>query len=100
MSSPLGSLEPVDHRTNWPDEARDSTPWLAQEENLRRLSDALNLELELGWWRSFIRDKPGIITQKHAGTGAMRFTARIRSIFCGRLAQKALARTTPAGNLA
>ncbi len=47
MPSPLGSLEPVDLRTIWPDVARDFTPWLAQEENLRRLSDALNLELEL-----------------------------------------------------
>ncbi len=47
MQAPLGSLEPVDLRTIWPDEARDFTPWLAQEENLRRLSDALNLELEL-----------------------------------------------------
>jgi len=47
MPSTLGSLEPVDLRTIWPDEARDFTPWLAQEENLRRLSDALNLELEL-----------------------------------------------------
>ena len=47
MPSPLGSLEPVDLRTIWPDEARDFTPWLAKEENLRRLSDALNLELEL-----------------------------------------------------
>jgi len=47
MPSPLGSLEPVDLRTIWPDEARDFTPWLAQEEGLRRLSDALNLELEL-----------------------------------------------------
>jgi len=47
MPAPLGSLEPVDLRTIWPDEARDFTPWLAQEENLRRLSEALNLELEL-----------------------------------------------------
>ncbi len=47
MLAPLGSLEPVDLRAIWPDEARDFTPWLAQEENLRRLSEALNLELEL-----------------------------------------------------
>lgn len=47
MHPSLGSLETVDLRTIWPDEARDFTPWLAQEENLRRLSDALNLELEL-----------------------------------------------------
>lgn len=42
MPSPLGSLEPVDLRTIWPDEARDFTPWLAREENLRRLSEAPN----------------------------------------------------------
>jgi len=47
MHPSLGSLEPVDLRAIWPDEARDFTPWLAREENLRRLSDALNLELEL-----------------------------------------------------
>jgi hypothetical protein len=47
MKESLGSLEPVDLRSIWPDEARDFTPWLAREENLRRLSDALNLELEL-----------------------------------------------------
>jgi hypothetical protein len=47
MKDGLGSLEPVDLRSIWPDEARYFTPWLAKEENLRRLSDALNLELEL-----------------------------------------------------
>ena len=47
MPAPLGSLEHVDLWTIWPDEARDFSPWLAQEENLRRLSEALNLELEL-----------------------------------------------------
>jgi len=47
MPSPLGSLEPVDRQTNWPEEARDLTPWLAQDENLRRLSEAPNRVLEL-----------------------------------------------------
>lgn len=47
MPPNLGILEPVDLRTIWRDEARDFTPWLAREENLRRLSEALNLELEL-----------------------------------------------------
>ena len=47
MPSPLGSLEPVNLRTIWPNEARDFTPWLAQEGNPPRLSDALNLEVVL-----------------------------------------------------
>ena len=47
MPSPLGSLEPVDLRTIWPEEARDFTQWLARENNLRRLSEALNPVLEL-----------------------------------------------------
>ena len=41
----LGKLEPVDMREVWPDEARDFTPWLA--ENLDLLSDALHMDLEL-----------------------------------------------------
>lgn len=47
MPSPLGSLESVDRQTNWPEEARDFTPRLAQDENLRRLSEAPNRVLEL-----------------------------------------------------
>lgn len=43
MPTDLGTLEPIDLRTIRPDEARDVTPWLAQEDNLRRLSEALNL---------------------------------------------------------
>jgi hypothetical protein len=42
----LGTLESVDLRQIWLDEARDFTPWLAQKENLEVLSDALSLELE------------------------------------------------------
>jgi hypothetical protein len=43
----LRRLDPVDLQTMWPDDARDFTPWLAREVNLRYLSNALNLELEL-----------------------------------------------------
>jgi hypothetical protein len=42
----LGTLEPVDLRQIWTEEARDFTPWLARQENLELLSDALSLELE------------------------------------------------------
>ncbi len=46
MTTPkLSQLEEVDVREIWPDEARDFTPWLA--ENLPTLSEALALRLEL-----------------------------------------------------
>jgi Domain of unknown function (DUF4268) len=41
----LGSVRPVDLRTLWPHEARDFTPWLA--DNLDSLGKALGLDLEL-----------------------------------------------------
>lgn len=43
----LGVLERItDLRSQWPDEARDFTPWLAQAENLRILADTIEMELE------------------------------------------------------
>ena len=41
----IGKLESVGLRTIWPDEARDFTPWLAQ--NLDRLAPELHMDLEL-----------------------------------------------------
>ena len=47
MNTPaLGTLEMLDPRTAWSDEARDFTAWLAKAENLARLSKALDMELE------------------------------------------------------
>jgi len=43
----LGRLEKVDLRSAWPDEARHFTPWLAQEENISLLGEAIGLELEV-----------------------------------------------------
>ena len=43
----LGRLEQVELRSIWVTEAGDFTPWLAQEDNLRLLSDAIGIELEL-----------------------------------------------------
>jgi len=43
----LGTLEKVDIRSIWPSEARDFTPWLAQEENIAILSEAIGTELEV-----------------------------------------------------
>jgi hypothetical protein len=48
MSSivPLGRLEKVELRHAWPDERANFTPWLAQEENLAQLGEAIGLQLE------------------------------------------------------
>lgn len=44
----LGKMIKItDLRSVWPHEANDFTKWLAQEENLSLLSDAINVELEL-----------------------------------------------------
>ena len=39
----IGKLSPVDIRQVWADEARDSTPWLAENANL--LGEALGMDL-------------------------------------------------------
>ncbi|MDD4735730.1 MAG: DUF4268 domain-containing protein [Kiritimatiellae bacterium] len=43
----LGRLQKVELRDVWKTEAQDFTPWLAREENLALLGDAIDLELEL-----------------------------------------------------
>ena len=48
MTTPdLGRLERVDLRSAWQHEARDFTPWLASEENIQLLGEALGLDLEV-----------------------------------------------------
>lgn len=42
----LGHLVRGDPRTVWPGEATDFTPWLALDENLRLLGEAIGIELE------------------------------------------------------
>jgi hypothetical protein len=46
-TSRFGRLESVSLREYWHDEARDFTPWLAEEENLALLSETIGLNLEL-----------------------------------------------------
>jgi len=40
----LGKLSHVNLREQWPDEAKDFTPWLASEEGLKLLGEALGME--------------------------------------------------------
>lgn len=47
IQQPIGRLESVDVRTVWESESADFTPWLAQEESLKLLGDAVGLDLEL-----------------------------------------------------
>ena len=47
MTSKLGQFHRMDLRNVWLSEPQDFTPWLAQENNLKILGDALGIELEL-----------------------------------------------------
>ncbi len=47
MEQNLGRFEKVDLREYWKDEARDFTPWLAQEDNLELLGETIGLQIEL-----------------------------------------------------
>jgi hypothetical protein len=45
--SKLGRLERVELRAAWASESSDFTPWLAQEDNIRLLGEAIGIELEV-----------------------------------------------------
>ncbi|MBT6936550.1 MAG: DUF4268 domain-containing protein, partial [Candidatus Marinimicrobia bacterium] len=47
MSIHLERLEKVELRDFFKDEARDFTPWLAEENNLELLGETLGLDIEL-----------------------------------------------------
>jgi hypothetical protein len=43
----LGKLKKIDLREIWNGEASDFTPWLAEEENIKLLGEAINIDLEV-----------------------------------------------------
>ena len=43
----MGRLEPVEVRKAWSSESEDFTPWLANEQNLKMISDLIGVELQL-----------------------------------------------------
>lgn len=47
MKTPLGKLEKVELRNYWKDEARDFTPWLAEDDNINLLGETVGMELEV-----------------------------------------------------
>lgn len=47
MKTPLGRLEKVELRNYWKDEARDFTPWLAEDDNINLLGETVGMELEV-----------------------------------------------------
>lgn len=65
----LGKLEEIeDLRTVWPHEALDFTPWLAKDENIELLSDAVGLEITVDETESSVGDFNVDIYASETGT--------------------------------
>lgn len=43
----LGKIRKIDLRDVWASESSDFTPWLAKEENIAMLGDAIGMDLEV-----------------------------------------------------
>lgn len=66
----LGKLEQItDLRSIWKHEAKDFTPWLAKEENLKALSDAIDIDLVLEEQESSVGDFSVDLFASEEGTG-------------------------------
>lgn len=66
----FGKLEPVDIREGWPNEAANFTPWLAEEENISLLGQAIGIELELEGTERTVGSFSADILCKDTRTGA------------------------------
>lgn len=65
----LGKLEEIrDLRTIWPHEALDFTPWLAKDENITLLGDALDLDITVDETESSVGDFHVDILASETGT--------------------------------
>lgn len=66
----LGTLEKIKElRTVWPHEALDFTPWLADEENITILSDAVGIDIAVDERESSVGDFSVDILASEVGTG-------------------------------
>ncbi len=71
MNEPfLGTLRPVEPRTLWPNEAADFTPWLAHPDNIKRLGEAIGLELEVEHTEVAVGPFASDILARESGTGS------------------------------
>ena len=69
MVQTLGKLKEITNlREVWPHEALDFTPWLAEEENLEMLSDAVGLEISLDETESAVGEFSVDILATETGT--------------------------------
>ena len=70
MKATLGTLKEItDLRQVWPHEAKDFTPWLAEEENMNLLGDALGLDITADETESDVGDFSVDILATENGTG-------------------------------
>ena len=69
MTMNLGSFEKVPLRKIWPHEAQDFTRWMAEEENLALLGEAVGIDLELQETEPAVGGFSADIYATEAGTG-------------------------------
>lgn len=70
MDLNLGNLEEIsDLRIVWPNEASDFTPWLASDDNIERLADAVGLEITVEETESQVGSFSVDIFASETGTG-------------------------------
>ena len=64
----LGKIEKVNVRSCWNSEEADFTPWLAKDENIQILADAIGIDLEVqGTQVSIGEYKADIVAQDDKG---------------------------------
>lgn len=69
MANQLGEIRKENVRTVWPHEQQDFTPWLASEENIAKLANAVGLELEVENTEVAVGPYSADILAKDLGTG-------------------------------
>lgn len=69
MDHDLGKIKKLDVRKVWSNEASDFAPWLAKEENIALLGNAVGLELEVENTEVAVGPYSADILAKDTGTG-------------------------------